>query len=47
MIVIGLFLLAVFFVVGWLLRLAYRETEQDFPSVHRRQSLQDREVGSG
>ena len=35
MTVLGVFLLAFFLLVGWLLCLAYRETEQDFPPVHR------------
>ena len=35
MTVLGVFLLAFFLLVGWLLCLAYRETEQDFPPVRR------------
>lgn len=31
----GLFLIVMFLLVGWLLYLAYRETEQDFPPAHR------------
>jgi hypothetical protein len=30
----GLFLLVIFLLVGWLLCLVYRETEQDFPPAH-------------
>jgi hypothetical protein len=32
---LSLFLLAIFLLLGWLLGLAYRETEEDFPPVHR------------
>jgi hypothetical protein len=32
---LALFLLAMFLLVGWLLCLVYRETEQDFPPTHR------------
>jgi hypothetical protein len=35
MAVLSLFLLSIFILLGWLLCLAYRETEQDFPPVHR------------
>ncbi len=34
--ILAAFLFALFALVAWLLVLAYRETEQDFPTVHRR-----------
>jgi hypothetical protein len=37
MIVFALFLLAFSLLIGWMLILAYHETEEDFPPVIRRQ----------
>jgi hypothetical protein len=41
---LGLFLLAIFLLVGWLLCLAYRETEQDFPPASRHHRPCNRDV---
>jgi hypothetical protein len=35
MTIIGVLIIVFFLLVGWLLCLAYRKTEQDFPPLHR------------